>query len=60
MLDEPELHEALRRHWAFSGRDEDISDDTDDDDAALRFLHPANGSRAWRTSGSGVAGTPPP
>jgi hypothetical protein len=43
MLDEPELHEALRRHWAFSGRDEDISHEIYHDDAVLEF--PQSGER---------------
>ena len=37
MLDEPELIEALRRHWEFSGRDEDISHQIYHDDAVLEF-----------------------
>jgi len=43
MLDEPKLHEALRRHWEFSGRDEDISHEIYHDDAVLEF--PQSGER---------------
>lgn len=43
MLDEPELMEALRRHWDFSGRDEDISHEIYHDDAVLEF--PQSGER---------------
>lgn len=43
MLDEPELIEALRRHWEFSGRDEDISHEIYHDDAVLEF--PQSGER---------------
>ena len=43
MLDEPKLHEALRRQWEFSGRDEDISHEIYHDDAVLEF--PQSGER---------------
>ena len=43
MLDEPKLNEALRRHWEFSGRDEDISHEIYHDDAVLEF--PQSGER---------------
>lgn len=43
MLDERELLEALRRHWDFSGTDEDASHEIYHDDAVLEF--PQSGER---------------
>jgi hypothetical protein len=43
MLDGPELTAALRRHWEFAGRDEDISHEIYHDDAVLEF--PQSGER---------------
>ena len=55
---------ALKRHWDYSGRDEDIAHEIYHDDAVLEF--PQSGERfegvanfrEWRrTFGSGVAST---
>ena len=43
MLDEKDLLQALRRHWEYSGRDEDIAHEIYHDDAVLEF--PQSGER---------------
>ena len=43
MLDEAALLAALRRHWEYSGRDEDIAHELYHDDAVLEF--PQSGER---------------
>jgi hypothetical protein len=43
MLDEPTLMAALTRHWAYAGKDEDISHEIYHDDAVLEF--PQSGER---------------
>ena len=43
MLDETALLEALRRHWDYSGKDEDIASEIYHDDAVLEF--PQSGER---------------
>jgi len=43
MLDETELLQALRRHWGYSGRDEDLAHEIYHDDAVLEF--PQSGER---------------
>ena len=37
MLDETDLRAALKRHWDFSGKDEDIANEIYHDDAVLEF-----------------------
>lgn len=37
MLDEKDLMLALKRHWDYAGRDEDIAHETYHDDAVLEF-----------------------
>jgi hypothetical protein len=39
------------------GQDEDIAHEIYHDDAVLEFPNPANGSKAWKTSGNGAAST---
>ena len=43
MLDETDLLQALRRHWEYSGKDEDVSHEIYHDDAVLEF--PQSGER---------------
>lgn len=43
MLSEDELIQALRRHWDYSGKDEDIAHEIYHDDALLEF--PQSGER---------------
>src|SRR5215207_2661593 len=43
MLDEKDLMLALKRHWDYSGRDEDIAHEIYHDDAVLEF--PRSGER---------------
>jgi hypothetical protein len=43
MLDEATLLQALRRHWDYAGRDEDVSHEIYHDDAVLEF--PQSGER---------------
>lgn len=43
MLDNDELMGALRRHWQYSGKDEDIAHEIYHDDAVLEF--PQSGER---------------
>jgi hypothetical protein len=43
VLDEKELMLALKRHWDYSGRDEDIAHEIYHDDAVLEF--PQSGER---------------
>jgi len=43
MLDETDLLDALRRHWEFSGKDEDVAHEIYHDDAVLEF--PQSGER---------------
>jgi hypothetical protein len=43
MLDDTALLEALRRHWDYSGRDEDIAHEIYHDDCVLEF--PQSGER---------------
>ena len=43
MLDDTDLLPALRRHWEFSGKDEDIAHEIYHDDAVLEF--PQSGER---------------
>jgi hypothetical protein len=43
MLDEKDLTLALKRHWDYSGKDEDISHEIYHDDAVLEF--PQSGER---------------
>ena len=43
MLDETDLLQALRRHWEYSGKDEDIAHEIYHDDAVLEF--PQSGER---------------
>src|SRR5215212_6656081 len=43
MLDEKDLMLALKRHWDYSGRDEDIAHEIYHDDAVLEF--PQSGER---------------
>ena len=43
MLDEADLMHALRRHWEYSGNDEDIAHEIYHDDAVLEF--PQSGER---------------
>jgi ketosteroid isomerase-like protein len=43
MLDEKDLMLALKRHWDYSGRDEDTSHEIYHDDAVLEF--PQSGER---------------
>jgi hypothetical protein len=43
MLNESDLLQALRRHWEYSGKDEDISHEIYHDDAVLEF--PQSGER---------------
>lgn len=43
MLDETDLLKALRRHWEYSGNDEDIAHEIYHDDAVLEF--PQSGER---------------
>ncbi|MDQ0820721.1 hypothetical protein QFZ79_003092 [Arthrobacter sp. V4I6] len=46
MLDDTDLLQALRRHWEYSGKDEDISHEIYHDDAVLEF--PQSGERFER------------
>ncbi len=46
MLDEQDLMLALKRHWAYTGRDEDIAHEIYHDDAVLEF--PQSGERFGR------------
>jgi hypothetical protein len=57
MLNEKDLMLALKRHWDYAGRDEDIAHEIYHDDAMLELPNPANGSKAWKTSGNGAAST---
>jgi ketosteroid isomerase-like protein len=43
MLDDQDLKLALKRHWDFTGRDEDVSHEIYHDDAVLEF--PQSGER---------------
>ena len=43
MLDETDLRAALKRHWDYSGKDEDIANEIYHDDAVLEF--PQSGER---------------
>ena len=43
MLDEKDLRAALKRHWDYSGKDEDIANEIYHDDAVLEF--PQSGER---------------
>jgi ketosteroid isomerase-like protein len=43
MLSDDDLERALRRHWEFSGKDEDVSHEIYHDDAVLEF--PQSGER---------------
>jgi hypothetical protein len=43
MLGEQELVDALRRHWEYSGKDEDVASEIYHDDAVLEF--PQSGER---------------
>jgi hypothetical protein len=43
MLEETDLLQALKRHWDFSGKDEDASHEIYHDDAVLEF--PQSGER---------------
>jgi hypothetical protein len=43
MVDDAELIRQLRRHWEYSGRDEDISHEIYHEDAVLEF--PQSGER---------------
>jgi hypothetical protein len=43
MLDETDLRAALKRHWDYSGKDEDIASEIYHDDAVLEF--PQSGER---------------
>jgi ketosteroid isomerase-like protein len=43
MLEEADLMQALRRHWEYSGKDEDIAHEIYHDDAVLEF--PQSGER---------------
>jgi hypothetical protein len=43
MLDEQDLMLALKRHWDYAGRDEDIAHEIYHDDAVLEF--PQSGER---------------
>ena len=43
MLDEAELMAALRRHWDYAGKDEDLAHEIYHDDAVLEF--PQSGER---------------
>jgi hypothetical protein len=43
MLDETDLLHALRRHWEYSGKDEDVAHEIYHDDAVLEF--PQSGER---------------
>ena len=43
MLDETDLLRGLRRHWEYSGKDEDIANEIYADDAVLEF--PQSGER---------------
>ena len=43
MLEEADLLQALKRHWEYSGKDEDISHEIYHDDAVLEF--PQSGER---------------
>ena len=43
MLEEADLMQALRRHWGYSGKDEDVAHEIYHDDAVLEF--PQSGER---------------
>jgi len=43
MRDETDLLQALRRHWEYSGKDEDVAHEIYHDDAVLEF--PQSGER---------------
>ncbi len=43
MLEETDLMQALRRHWEYSGKDEDLAHEIYHDDAVLEF--PQSGER---------------
>ena len=57
MLNEDALVRALRRHWDYSGKDEDISHEIYHDDAVWSSLTPVSASKASRTFVSGDANT---
>ncbi|WP_104081348.1 hypothetical protein [Cryobacterium sp. Y11] len=43
MLDKTDLLQALRRHWEYSGKDEDVAQEIYHDDTVLEF--PQSGER---------------
>ena len=43
MVDDAVLHAALKRHWEYAGKDEDVSHEIYHDDAVLEF--PQSGER---------------
>ena len=59
MLSEDELIAALRRHWDYSGKDEDVAHEIYNSDAVLEFPQSGERLRESRTFGSGGASTRP-
>ena len=57
MLTEAEVLDALRRHWAHSGKDEDIAHEIYHEDAAWSFLSPESDSKVSKTSVNGGGST---
>ena len=58
MLDEAELLQAFRRHWEYSGEDEDLATGSTTTTLCSRSPSPANGSKVCRTSGNGAGSSP--